>query len=344
MFLSAHHHLETCPLCLGREFQAIAGKDRAGRPLSTVLCRDCGLVFTNPRPEPEAIAAFYQDSYRVLYKQARRPSARHVYRAGQVAFERLQRLRPWLPSSSRVLDLGAGAGELLYLLRAAGHDISGIEPNLGYGDFAREDLGLPVQAGGYQEANVEPASQDLVTAFHVVEHLEDPVDALRVMASWVRPGGRLFIEVPNILSACQWPSSRFHVAHLFNFSPATLAMAGRRAGLTVLDHHTSPDGGNVACVFERPEAGVEIPDGKIPGHAGQVAAFLRGHSTLRHALTLAPYTRPFAKLRRRSQERAALKAAGLDARQMLESLANQARREGGTCFRSLGAPFINAKA
>lgn len=342
MISNHSHHLKSCPLCQGETFQTVAEKDRDGQPLRTVLCGDCGLVFTNPRPSPQEVAAFYQDSYRVLYKQARRPSARHVYRAGQVALKRLGRLRPLLSEHSRVLDLGAGAGELLFLLRAAGHDISGIEPNLGYGDFAREDLGLPVQAGGYQDAQVDPASQDLVTAFHVVEHLEDPVDALRIMASWVRPGGRILIEVPNVLSACQWPSSRFHLAHLFNFSQATLAMTGRRAGLTVLEQHTSPDGGNVTCVFERPETAFEMPDGKIPGHASQVAAFLREHNTLRHALTLAPYTRPFAKLRRRASERAALKAAQHDARRLLEALVDEVRRQPRSAPALVPPPAVGA--
>ena len=344
MSLNPTLHLNACPLCGGQDFQTVADKDRDGNPLSTVLCHGCGLVFTNPRPDPQAIAAFYQESYRVLYKQARRPSARHVFRAGKVALKRLQRLRPLLPTPSRVLDLGAGAGELLFLLRAAGHDISGIEPNVGYGDYAREDLGLPIQAGGYQGAKVEPASQDLVTAFHVVEHLEDPVDALRVMASWVRPGGRVFIEVPNVLSACQWPSSRFHVAHLFNFTPETLGMAGRRAGLTVLEQTTSEDGGNVICVFERPAQPPAIPAGDLPGHAARVGGFLQNHHTLRHALTLAPYVRPFAKLRRRFQERADLRAAGQDARRLLDQLAVQARRLAGVGDASVPPTSPDARA
>ncbi len=318
--------LSACPLCERDDFQTVAERDRDRRPLRTVLCRSCGLVFTNPRPPPEEVASFYEASYRLLYKHSRSPSARHVYRAGQVALERLDRLRPLLAPHSRVLDLGSGAGELLYLLRAAGHAVSGIEPNLGYGDFAREDLGLPVQAGGYQTAQVQPGSQDMITVFHVLEHLEDPVAALRAMAFWLRSGGRLVVEVPNVMSTCQWPSSRFHLAHLLHFSPDTLAMAGRRASLSVLDCHTSRDGGNVICVFERLEGSVAVPDGSIPGHAAGVAVLLSGHTTLRHALTPAPYWRPLLKLRRRFRERRALAAAGGDVLRLLKVMAEQACR------------------
>jgi len=313
-----------CAVCLGQDFQPVSDHDRHGKPLSTVLCRGCGLVFTHPRPTPDEIRNFYRDSYRVVYKQAHQPSARHTYRAGRVALERLAYLRPLLHPGCRVLDLGAGGGELLYMLKGLGQEVSGIEPNEGYGQFASEVLGLPVQVGEYQTAVVEPGSQDVVTAFHVVEHLEEPVEAMKILAGWLKPGGRLFIEVPNLMSTCQWPASRFHLAHLYHFSPATLAMAGRRAGLVVLDGFTSEDQGNVMAVFERPETPATLPDGKIPGHAERAAALLERHTAWRHALTPGPYLRPFLKLKRRAAERRAL-AVTHDPRSLLDALLAEAK-------------------
>jgi 2-polyprenyl-3-methyl-5-hydroxy-6-metoxy-1,4-benzoquinol methylase len=302
----------------------LADRDRDGKPLSTVLCEGCGLVFTNPRPTPEAVKAYYRDAYRVEYKASLQPSPRHVYRAGQVAVERIGYLKPLLSPGCKVMDLGAGGGELLYLLRSQGYDAAGIEPNEGYGEFARTVLGLPVQRGGYQEAKVEPGSMDVVTAFHVVEHLEHPVEAMRVMKGWLKPGGQLLVEVPNVASTCQWPGSRFHFAHLFNFSPKTLPMAGRQAGLEVVRTFTSEDGGNVMCVYRKPEAESPPPDGRVPGHATEVAALLRGHTALKHALTAAPYVRPVTRLLRRGREKKVL-AKRQEPRALLDAAAAQIR-------------------
>ena len=163
---------------------------------------------------------------------------------------------------------------------------------------------------------------DVVTAFHVVEHLEHPVEAMRVMKSWLRPGGQLLVEVPNVASTCQWPSSRFHFAHLFNFSPKTLPMAGRQAGLEVVRTFTSEDGGNVMCVYRRPEVEAAPPVGSIPGHAAEVGTLLNGHTALKHAFTPAPYLRPVARLLRRNREKKVLDHLQ-DPRALLDAAAAQ---------------------
>lgn len=319
---SAVHVITQCEVCHGSHFTTLETTDREGRALGTVLCEGCGLVFTNPRPTPEAVKAYYKDAYRVDYKASLQPSPRHVYRAGQVALGRMRYLKPLLSPGCRVLDLGAGGGELLYLLRSLGYEASGIEPNEGYGEFARTVLGLSVQLGGYQEAKVEPGSMDVVTAFHVVEHLEHPVEAMRVMKSWLRPGGQLLVEVPNVASTCQWPGSRFHFAHLYNFSPKTLPMAGRMAGLEVVRTFTSEDAGNVMCVYRRPEVETEVGSGAIPGHAAEVGALVRGHTALKHAFTAAPYVRPVERLLRRGREKKVL-AKMQDPRALLDAAAGQ---------------------
>lgn len=316
------HAITHCEVCGGTQFTTLATTDREGKVLGTVICEGCGLVFTNPRPTPEALKAYYKDDYRVEYKASLQPSPRHIYRAGQVAVERIGYLKPLLSPGCKVLDLGAGGGELLYLLRSQGYEAQGIEPNAGYGEFARTVLGLPVQLGGYQEAKVEPGSMDVVTAFHVVEHLEHPVEAMRVMKNWLKPGGQMLVEVPNVASTCQWPGSRFHYAHLYNFSPKTLPMAGRMAGLEVVRTFTSEDAGNVMCVYRRPEGEVVADSGSIPGHAEEVTALVRGHTALRHAFTAAPYVRPVERLKRRGREKKVL-AQMQDARALLDAAAAQ---------------------
>jgi 2-polyprenyl-3-methyl-5-hydroxy-6-metoxy-1,4-benzoquinol methylase len=190
--------VEYCELCHGTQFTEVGSKDRAGKVLRTIICGDCGLVFSDPRPNTKQIDDFYRESYRLSYKQAYQPKIKHTYRAGKVTQERLSYLMPLLTTGCRILDFGSGGGELVFILGELGYDACGIEPNRGYAEYSRDVIGIPVQIGGFNEVEVQPLSLDVVTLFHVAEHLEHPVDAMRTVSGWLREGGRFLVEVPNV--------------------------------------------------------------------------------------------------------------------------------------------------
>ena len=283
-----------CALCANDRVELVGEQDREGRPLRVVLCPRCGLVWNDPRPSALELTEYYRDEYRRDYKQTVEPRPKHTLRAARVAAARCREVGRHLGPGARVLDLGAGGGEVVYVLRRLGFEARGIEPNEGYARFARERLGLPVESGFWQQAPVPSASEDAVTLFHVLEHLDDPVGALSLVRGWLRKDGSLWIEVPNIAARCIAPAHRFHRAHLFGFSPSTLAGIGKRAGYSVERIFTSPDGGNVTGVFRRSETASTGPF-EDPAAAGEVRRVLKGHTPLRHLFTIAPYLRPLRK-------------------------------------------------
>ncbi|MEX0671687.1 MAG: class I SAM-dependent methyltransferase [Pirellulales bacterium] len=295
--------VEHCEICHGTHFTGVGSRDRSGKPLRTVVCEGCGLVFSNPRPSTADLRAFYRESYRITYKHSWQPSLKHIYRGGHVARQRLRHVMPFLTPGSSVLDFGSGGGEFVFMLRELGHDARGIEPNVGYAEYSRDALGIPVQIGGFDEAQVQDESLDLVTLFHVAEHLEHPVEAFRKAAEWLRFGGRLYVEVPNVENQEIWPTSRFHEAHLYNFNAATLAHAGRRAGLHPVSSFPSSDGGNVSAVFVKTKSDFENLPAKLPGNADRVRRILRDHNVVSHFFTVHPYLRPLRKLQRYLRER-----------------------------------------
>jgi SAM-dependent methyltransferase len=291
-----------CNLCDTADVEPVRFKDRDGQPLRSVICRGCGLVWTDPRPSAAELRAFYAREYRLAYKGLHQPTPRHVYRAGKVALDRVGRLRPHLAPRSRLLDVGAGSGEVVYVLRAMGHDASGVEPNEGYAQYAVRTLGVPIAAGFYQDADVSASTLDAVTMFHTLEHLDDPLAVLRRAREWLVPGGVLLVEVPNVEAVCQQPHQQFHRGHLFHFNVATLEHLGRRAGLAVVQSAASADGGNIWTVFRRTADPPPVA-GAIPGNYARVRAILKGHTALRHLLSRYPYVRPVAKLAARLDER-----------------------------------------
>ena len=306
-------------MCASATAAVLGEVARDGTPLTTVLCTGCGLARTDPLPDPAELAAFYRDNYRLLYKRTYKPRPYHVLRAARVARERVGRMHDLVGPGKDMLDAGCGGGEFLYLLRAAGCRVTGVEPNAGYAAHAREELGLDVQAGLIGDQPFAPGSFDGITLFHVLEHLPAPVESLSRLAAWLRPGGFLAVEVPNFESACEHPAHRFHRAHLFYFSSASLTRCGEMAGLSAVRSETSPDGGNLFMVF-RPAPGGARPPGEIPGAYERLWRLELRRKPWRYWLSPGTYTRACQRLWRTMDERLAARRYA-NGREILDSVA-----------------------
>ncbi len=292
-----------CNLCGSTDGHEIRNKDRHGGYLRTVICRHCGLVWSDPRPTPEQVREFYAHEYRMNYKGVYQPQPKHTYRSGKVAVNRCRRLKPMLKPGMKIMDVGAGSGEVVYVLQALGCDVSGFEPNEGYAKYASDILGVKVTQGFYQDTSVPPESLDMITLYHVLEHMEDPYDVMKCLRRWLKPGGYFLVEIPNVEAVCQQPHTQFHRGHLHHFNQATLQMMGRKAGFTVSSHDTSTDGGNIWAIFQKSD--VTPPSAKeceMPANYERVAKILRGHTGFKHFFTPHPYQRIFRKLAARSEE------------------------------------------
>lgn len=327
-----------CPLCADRLFTPVSTSDRDGRPLFNVLCRGCGLVFVHPQPSREALQDWYETSYRVEYKGIAQPRMHHVLRAGRVAIDRLARIRPLLVGRPRVLDVGAGGGEMLYMLvHLAGARADGLEPNIGYAQHARERLGLDVHVGFVEHAAHIVAGYDLITIHHVLEHLADPCAVMGALHGWLRPGGHLVVEVPNVEARCQAPAHTFHRAHLTSWGLPTLERLGLQAGLTPVSSRVSADGGNIEVLFVRDDVRQHTARtiaARTDGYAAHVQAVLAGHTTMRHYLSTRALRRFGSRLVRQAEERITSRSLS-EARVALDALVREA--QASVVFRGLAA-------
>ena len=192
---------------------------------------------------------YYSSEYRLDYKGHSTPSLRHIARSGRGALNRYRALAPYMKRGDRILDAGAGGGEVVYVLRKLGFDASGLEPDEQYARHAREALGVPVATGFVQDAAFPAGSFDVVTMYHALEHVEDPSAILSRLRGWMVDQGVLLIEVPNVEAVCIAPGHRFHFAHFYNFNRDALEALGRKAGFEPIQTTTSSDGGNLTeCV------------------------------------------------------------------------------------------------
>jgi SAM-dependent methyltransferase len=234
---------------------------------TVVRCRGCGLLYQRPRVRNEHLAECYPDHYprhqepspRVPFKgsPARIRAVRRALASGlgYAAFHdadvglltrvRARTLRrrlrwsclPWI-GAGRYLDVGCGSGAGLGVARALGWRVAGIEVDEAAAQKARRFTD-EIYVGDVLEAPFATTRFDVVTAFHVLEHLVDPVAVVRRMLDWLAPSGLLIVEVPNAgglgaaLFGRAWSGLELP-RHLSHFTPDTLERTIRTAGGRVL--------------------------------------------------------------------------------------------------------------
>jgi SAM-dependent methyltransferase len=144
----------------------------------------------------------------------------------------------------RLLEIGCASGFFLEAADSAGFRVTGVEPSAEQAAIARARAG-DVRAGFLEDLAFEPGAFDVACAWHVLEHIPDPVDGLRRLHCALRPGGILALEVPNagsrqaIRLGAAWP--HWDPAHHLNhFTRDALVAAVRRAGFTVTYVDTLP--------------------------------------------------------------------------------------------------------
>jgi SAM-dependent methyltransferase len=284
-----------CNICGACDVEVIGDRDRDGHALRTTICRECGLVWSNPRPSEDEVRRYYSSEYRLDYKGHSTPSMRHIARSGRGALNRYRALAPYVKPGDRVLDAGAGGGEVVYVLRALGFDASGVEPDEQYASHARKALGVPVATGFVQDAVFPAGSFDVVTMYHALEHVEDPSSILSRLRGWMVDRGVLLIEVPNVEAVCIAPAHRFHFAHFYHFNRDALEALGRKAGFEPVRTTTSSDGGNLTSVF-RAAPGAQPPRCDAANYA-RVARVVKGHTSLKYYCSSSPYAGPVTRLR-----------------------------------------------
>lgn len=113
----------------------------------------------------------------------------------------------------RLLDIGCGNGRLLYIAQREGWDVKGLELSADMARNVREKLGIDVMVGNFLEVTPGPGDVhafDVVVLRHVIEHLPDSVGAMGRISAFLKTGGYLLLEMPNIESMTKkW--SRFVV-------------------------------------------------------------------------------------------------------------------------------------
>ncbi|MBW3607886.1 MAG: methyltransferase domain-containing protein [Actinobacteria bacterium] len=219
-----------CPLCA-----ATLLSPPGDAPPTILSCPSCGIGVTLPPPGRDlASDGVFVEQYHGGRLEQRGQWLRE-------AAVRLDWMAPQMPDGALVVDVGCATGELLAVAQERGLRPLGVELSLWAAEEARAFTGVEIFDRDLAEwpAAHPGVLADAACAFHVLEHVHDPVGFLRDMRALLRPGGHAFLEVPNYASAAAvrdplaWVGTNLsdHVTH---FTPETLAWALEQAGFRVL--------------------------------------------------------------------------------------------------------------
>ena len=237
-----------CPVCRGAQFEEFAaGYDyellTCANRWRFVECARCGHVWLNPRPAIAALGVIYPSTYYAYNYDRINPLAR---RAKELLDRRkmagILRHCPAHPRS--YLDVGCGDGRFLRLMESRGVPraaLYGLELDRGVVASLRERGYTGVFCERAEDAASLPEGGiDLVTMFHVIEHVDNPGAVVGRIRGWLSPGGVLALETPNLdsLDARMFRRTYWgghHIPRHWNlFTPKTLGRLLEDNGLQVV--------------------------------------------------------------------------------------------------------------
>jgi len=219
-----------CLTCAGENFEKISEKDRYGLYYPVVICRDCGLVQTNPRMNQAAYNEFYNTEYRKLYVGTERPGSdffKLQLEKGKLIFDFLQENKAFTKPLEEmfVFEVGCGAGGILHYFREKGCEVKGIDLGEEYVEYGKNTHQLDLETGFLKDIQLTK-KPDLVIYSHVVEHILEPDKEFIELKSKIKDNTIIYIEVPGIKHL--YPNYKMNLlrylqnAHTYHFSLRTL--------------------------------------------------------------------------------------------------------------------------
>lgn len=221
--------LQHCPVCQQTTFESFLNcKDYlvSQQKFAIQTCVNCGFRFTNPRPDAASIGSYYQSSDYISHNDQGGGLINRIYRIvrGYTLKNKLAIINRLHPQKGKLLDMGCGTGLFLETCKKGGWTISGIEPDDKARRVAGDRLSIDIASDISQ---TEPSSVDMITLWHVLEHVPELAETLTQINERLKVGGELLLALPNSNSLDAQYFQEYWAAydvprHLSHFTPKTI--------------------------------------------------------------------------------------------------------------------------
>lgn len=233
-----------CPACSSDDIKPLlTAKDYtvSGESFAIWHCAACTLRFTQDVPAIHVIGRYYQSAAYVSHSDTDKGLVNRLYHiVRNITLQSKRKLvqRVSGQSSGSILDVGAGTGAFSNTMQQAGWQVTALEPDDTARQNARKRYALTLQSPDTL-FELQPAQFDVITMWHVLEHVHDLHGYLQQFHSVLKPGGRLMIAVPNYTSYDAAIYQNYWAAydvprHLYHFSPQSIQLLGKAKGFSLL--------------------------------------------------------------------------------------------------------------
>lgn len=192
--------LSFCPVCNSQSFSLYMNcQDHflTGETFNIMECTNCGFRFTNPRPEYKELGRYYQSTAYISHSNTRKGLFNWIYqKVRKYTLAQKYRMISSLSAGSSILDIGCATGEFLAYMKKKSWITTGIEPDENARKMAVDNHQLHV----FPESHIntlEEDSFDVITLWHVLEHVSDLKGRMQDLQRLLKPGGIILIAVPN---------------------------------------------------------------------------------------------------------------------------------------------------
>lgn len=202
-------------------------------------CLNCGLLYTMPRPSKEKIGAYYKSDEYYSHQENKKGFVPRLYEAiKKINLKHKFRLASRDLPVGKLLDIGCGVGDFLHVAENKGWQCTGVEPSEEAREIARQRIKGDLLYSEDLE-QLPDQSFDLITMWHVLEHVDDLKWQVAQLQRLIKPNGRIVIAVPNYRSY----DGRFYNAywaaydvprHLNHFNKTVITKIFKTSGLSLV--------------------------------------------------------------------------------------------------------------
>ena len=233
-----HINQIACPSCGAQSFSTyLTVKDHflSKEEFTLEHCDSCSLVFTNPRPTLDRIGDYYKSEEYVSHSSTKKGLVNKVYNwVRSYTLKKKIGLLNELTAGKTLLDIGAGTGHFLSKAKGSGYTVLGLEPDEDARKVALSENGIELK--DLSLLHDLDQSFDIVSMWHVLEHVYNLQEDLTKISSLVKQKGVLIIAVPNYTSFDAQYYKEYWAAydvprHLYHFSPRSIIPLVESKGL-----------------------------------------------------------------------------------------------------------------
>lgn len=235
--------LSNCPVCSSSQFSpflSCVDYTVSNETFNIVECNSCSFRFTNPIPTEDKIGEYYKSEDYISHSGTKKGIVNRLYHlVRNYTLKQKFKLVNKHAKGKTLLDIGCGTGDFLNYLKQQGWNVNGLEPDEDARNLCKTSHGIDTVSTS-ELHNLENESVDIITMWHVLEHVYNLNKDLEKIKSVLKKDGTLFVAVPNCSSYDAKKYKEYWAAydlpiHLYHFRPNNIKELFAKYNMEVVD-------------------------------------------------------------------------------------------------------------